>query len=107
MTDAQHLEAALDRVQDALLGAQFDKLPKIVAETEGLLAALGPLTDPFVAARLRHKANRNSLCLQAAARGLRSAQRRMGEMAGTAPAFSTYTHRGQRTVLDLGPGALR
>lgn len=106
MTDAHHLESALDRVHDALLTADFNELPKIVAETERLLAGLHHVADPAVARRLRDKASRNSQCLQAAARGLRSAQRRMVEMAGTTSTLSTYTNRGQRAELEPGPHAL-
>lgn len=106
MDDAMHLEAALDRVHDALLAAKFNELPKIVAETERLLAAFQAVPDKASAARLRHKANRNSQCLQAAARGLRSAQRRLVEMAGTTASLSTYTSRGQRSELGAGPGTL-
>lgn len=106
MTEEMHLELALDRAHDALLAADFNELPKIVAETERVLAGLHHLADPAVARRLRDKASRNSQCLQAAARGLRSAQRRMVEMAGTPTALSTYTKRGQRAELGSGPHTL-
>ena len=110
MTDVRRLEAALDRVHAALLAANFNELPKIVTETEGLLEGLrglpSHLADTTTATRLRDKANRNSQCLQAAARGLRSAQRRIAEMAGSATALSTYTNRGQRAELGIGPTSL-
>lgn len=106
MTDVMRLELALDRVYAALLVADFNELPKIVTETEGLLAGFEGLPDPAIAMRLRHKANRNSQCLQAAARGLRNAQRRMAEMSGSSTVLSTYTSRGQRSDVGVGPGSL-
>lgn len=106
MTDLQHLEQALDRVHALLLAANFSELPKIVSETEGLLAGLAGLPDTAVAARLRAKATRNGQCLQAAARGLRSARRRLGEMAGNAASLSTYTSRGKRSEVGCAPGKM-
>ena len=106
MTDAMRLERALDGVHAALLAANFDELPKILAETDRLLANFQGLPDQATAARLRQKAGRNSQCLLAAARGLRSAQRRMVEMAETSASLSTYTSRGQRFEVGFGPGAM-
>lgn len=106
MTDASQLEMALDAVHAALLAGNFDKLPKIVLETEGLLMRFQGLPDKTTAERLRLKANRNSQCLQAAARGLRAAKRRLAETAETARSLSTYTSLGQRSDLGFGPATL-
>lgn len=106
MTDAMQLELALDAVHAALLAGSFEKLPKIVLETEGLLMRIQSLPDRASAERLRHKANRNSQCLQAAARGLRAAERRLLETAGTTKSLSTYTSQGQRSDLGIGPATL-
>lgn len=106
MIDATVVEAALDQMYQCVLAANFDNLPKIVMETEQLVGRLDSLTDEAAAVRLRHKAHRNGLCLQAAARGLRAAQRRLGEMSNTNDRFSTYTSGGQRAEVATGPGSL-
>ena len=107
MTDADRLEAALDALHKSILAGEFGNLSKILEETERLAVRLPAITDQFVAARLRSKANRNGLCLQAAAKGLRAAQRRLSEMStagGTQ--LATYTNRGQRTAVGLGEGTM-
>lgn len=103
MTDADRLEAALDTLHKSILAGEFGNLPNILEETERLAVRLPPIIDQSVAARLRSKANRNGLCLQAAAKGLRAAQRRLSEMntaGGTQ--LATYTNRGQRAAVGSG-----
>ena len=106
MTDTASLEQVLDRLHAALLAADFNELPKIVAETDRLLAGLQGLPNTSTAARLRHKADRNGKCLAAAARGLRAAQRRLIDTAGTGAALSTYTNTGKRSEVGTGPASL-
>lgn len=106
MTDSDHLEAALDRLHRCILIADFTELPKIVMETERLTAQLGVAVDKRMADRLRYKANRNALCLQAAARGLRAAQRRLAEVICANSQLSTYTNQGQRSEVGTGPGVM-
>ena len=106
MIDAAGLEAALDQLYRCILAADFSKLPKILVETERLTARLAPLADKALALRLRHKADRNGECLKAAARGLRAAQRRLDEMNTAGTQLSTYTSRGQRTEVGMGPGVM-
>ncbi len=106
MTDPVCLEAALDQMYHCVLTADFGDLPKIVLETERLVGGLEALRDQALAARLRHKAHRNGRCLQAAARGLRAAQRRMGEMSSATDRLSTYTSSGQRAEVTTAPGTL-
>lgn len=106
MTDAAGLEAALDALHRCILAADFGKLPKILDETERLTARLAPIANRAVAERLREKASRNGLCLQAAARGFRAAQRRMGEMTAASTQLSTYTSRGLRAEIGTGPGVM-
>jgi hypothetical protein len=106
MTDATALEAALDQMYHCILAADFGDLTKIVLETEQLVGRLNALPDKSVAERLRRKAHRNGLCLQAAARGLRAAQRRLGEMTNASGRLSTYTSGGQRAEVATAPGTL-
>jgi flagellar biosynthesis/type III secretory pathway chaperone len=106
MTDATTLEAALDQMYHCVLAADFGDLPKIVMETERLVGRLDAVREKAVATRLRQKAHRNGLCLQAAARGLRAAQRRLGEMSRASDRLSTYTSGGQRSEVATAPGTL-
>ncbi len=106
MTDAQVLEAVLDHLHRCILRAEFDLLPKILEETERRLEQLHPLSDKSVLERLKYKADRNGRCLQAAARGLRAAQRRLGEVSTTDKQLSTYTKSGKRSEVATMPGAM-
>lgn len=106
MTDAKGLEAALDRLYQCILVADFGDLPKILSDTERLTNRLTPINDTAIALRLRHKAHRNGLCLQAAARGLRAAQRRLGEMDTVSTQLSTYTIGGVRADLGCATGSM-
>jgi hypothetical protein len=106
MTDAENLCAALDQMHGLILAADFSDLAKILAETEALTARLLPIKDRQMAERLRSKAHRNGLCLQAAARGLRAAQRRLGEVGSPTDRLSTYTRSGHRANVAAGTGTL-
>ena len=106
MTDAEGLEVALDCLYHCLLSADFGDLAKILGETERLAAQLAPISDKAMATRLKYKANRNGLCLQAAARGLRAAQRRLGEMNTATTTLSTYTVKGRRAEVGIGAGVM-
>ena len=105
MTDILLLEGALDRMHAALLTADFNELPDIIAETEKLLAGMQGL-PASAAARLRDKAHRNGQCLEAAARGLRSSQRRLQEVTGAMTKLSVYSSHGRRSDLETGPSSL-
>ena len=106
MTDAVGLEAVLDQLHHCILTADFASLPKIIEETERQLERLASLSDRSVVQRLKHKADRNGRCLQAAARGLRAAQRRLGEVSAADTQLSTYTKSGKRNEVALMPGAM-
>ncbi len=106
MTDPFALEAALDDLYQRVLAADFPALPEIAIKTEQLLQHLGQVRDKNLVERLRVKARRNGLCLQAAARGLRAAQRRLAEMSSTDASLATYTSKGARSQVGLGAGIL-
>jgi hypothetical protein len=98
-SDADRL---LDHAHDALIA--------------GDLAALGPLAEAMekvqgwsdldrpTAERLRRKADRNGQMLQAAARGVRAAQRRLAEISAE-PGLTTYDARGRREQVGQVSGA--
>lgn len=106
MTDAEDLEAALDHLYRCILIADFEELPKILGKTERLTGQLAPLTDRNMAERLRAKATRNGLCLQASARGIRAAQRRLSELSTANNHLATYTNRGRRTEIATAASAI-
>ena len=106
MTDSEDLEAALDHLYRSILIADFGELPKILAKTEHLTARLAPITDKALMQRLRAKAIRNGLCLQASARGIRAAQRRLGDVTNANTQLSTYTSRGRRSEIPTTPGMI-
>ena len=106
MTDAEGLEAALDRLYQCVLTADFGDLPKILAETERISLRLLPLTDANFGQRLRGKAIRNGHCLRAAAKGVRAAQRRLADISAASGQLSTYTRDGHLTNVDTGTGVV-
>lgn len=106
MTDAEGLEAALDDLYHCILDADFNKLPRILEETERFAGRMAPLQDKLLADRLRNKAHRNGVCLLASARGLRAAQRRLADMVSASTQLSTYTSHGRRAEIATNPGAV-
>ncbi len=86
-------EAVLDRAHDALLRGDLAALGPIAAQLD-TVADLHDV-DAAMASRIRRKAERNALLLQAAARGVRVARGRLAEITAE-PALRTYTASGQR-----------
>ena len=92
------LSAELDRVYQVL---RSGKLEGLAAATQALEAELARL-DPADAAGLdllRHKAQRNAACLDAAARGVRAARRRLAEIRTIESGLGTYDDKGRRDEL--------
>ena len=106
MAEFERLEAALDALHQSILAAQFGDLPKVLAEMERLAGEMPIMPSRAIAQNIRTKADRNCQCLQAAARGLRSAQRRLGDLTTAATKLSTYTVRGTRDEVGLQSGTL-
>jgi hypothetical protein len=99
-TATDRLSAELDRVYHLL---RSGKLEGLAAATQALEAELARL-DPVDAAgleMLRHKARRNAACLDAAARGVRAARRRLAEIRTIESGLGTYDDKGRR---DEVPG---
>ena len=92
------LSAELDRVYHVL---RSGKLEGLAAATQALEVELARL-DPADAAGLdllRHKAQRNAACLDAAARGVRAARRRLAEIRTIESGLGTYDDKGRRDEL--------
>jgi hypothetical protein len=92
------LDDLLDQTRDALVTGNLAALADLAPRVEALVEFL-PQIDRQSAARLRYKADRNAKLLQAATRGVRSAQQRLSEIvAGSS--LVTYDARGRRETLS-------
>jgi len=100
------LERLLDRMHAAVLAGNLSDLATVAPELEAALAGLATLDERALAERLRRKAARNATCLQAAARGLRAARRRIAEIRSARDGLQTYDGHGKRTELPQGRGRL-
>lgn len=108
MTDDALTEFAtlLDEVADALKQGNLADLADLEIRLTALEPALadaeqGKLTE------LLSKAERNQLLLKAAGRGVRSAQRRLSEIAKALQGLSTYDKTGSMQPRDTGESILR
>ncbi|EEW26600.1 hypothetical protein [Rhodobacter ferrooxidans] len=100
------LEGVLDRMHRQILAGALDDLSGLTGEIEEHHARLTGLTDSAALERLRAKAARNATCLQAAARGLRAARRRISDIHAARAGLVTYDGRGKRNDVNLGDGSL-
>jgi hypothetical protein len=97
-TASDRLSDELDRVYHVL---RSGKLEGLAAATQALEAELARL-DPLDAAELdllRHKTQRNAACLDAAARGVKAARRRLTEIRAIESGLGTYDDKGRRDEL--------
>ena len=96
---AQRLDERLDSIFAMVRDGKLDDLKAALA---GLEADLDPSAVPGVPvsekvlAGLRRKAERNAACLKGAARGLRSAHRRIAEVRAAATGLGAYDAKGKR-----------
>jgi hypothetical protein len=93
------LETLLDQTRDAVLVGDLDTLADLAPRVAALADDL-PRLDAAAAGRLIRLAERNAQLLQAATRGLRAAQSRLGEIVD-GPTLTTYDARGQKAALAL------
>jgi hypothetical protein len=92
----------LDQMHRAILCADFAILAQLTPQLEAAMPAPGPGQNPRILAGIKSRAERNALCLTAAARGVRAAQRRLAELQNRDQGFSTYDGRGKKA--NHGPG---
>jgi len=96
---AEPLETVLEDVYAAL--RQGD-LPSLAALSQRMEEALSRIASPSEAAalgRLQGLARRNAACLDAAARGIRAARRRLTEIRDARAGTRTYDGKGQASVI--------
>lgn len=105
MQKAEGLERLLDRIYGAVMAGDLSQIGAMGAEVEGLLADL-PRLDATLAEKMRQKATRNAACLQAAARGVRAARRRISEIRAAQAGLATYDGQGKRMDLAQNDGQL-
>jgi hypothetical protein len=99
------LAALLDAVHAALRAGDFAALPALTTRVAAI-DAQGLPQAPDALRALARALRRNDACLQASARGLRAARRRLGEIAAARQGLQTYSRDGQRQQVGGGPGAL-
>ena len=97
-TAIDRLSAELDRVYQVLRSGKLEGLAAATQALEAELARLDPL-DAAGLDLLRHKAQRNAACLDAAARGVRAARRRLAEIRTIETGLGTYDDKGRRDEL--------
>jgi hypothetical protein len=96
---ALRLDHTLDHIFALLREGNLDDLKGALSDLESDLAVTpvtgSPATESALAG-LRRKAERNAACLKGAARGLRSARRRIAEVRAAATGLGAYDAQGQR-----------
>lgn len=96
------LGAVLDDMHAAILIADFGRLSQLVPdlETARQAAESAPHPAPHT---VQQKAQRNAICLQAAMLGVKSAQRRIADVALAAKGLTTYDRGGIKATLSTIP----
>jgi hypothetical protein len=92
------LSAELDRLYHTLRSGKLDGLATATQALEAELARLEPM-DTAGLDLLRQKAQRHAACLDAAARGVRAARRRLAEIRTIDSGLGTYDDKGRRDEL--------
>lgn len=104
---ADALEDLFDHERRLILAGEIDGLIRISSEKERLLTRLAASDNPpEVMQNLRHKAERNQNLLAAAARGIKSAARRIETMGKADSGLRTYGRDGSAANLSRGRGGI-
>jgi hypothetical protein len=110
----QQSESAMDRLEQILtetaaairLG-NLTVMGKLATETELALAEIGPETDAARFTALRDQAGRNAMALQAAAKGVRAARRRLTEVMSARAGVQTYDQEGNTRQIGGPAGSMK
>lgn len=100
------LEDLLDKERLSILSGEFGGLRRFLAEKERLLQGIGTPEDGANLRRVKQKADRNQMMLQAAARGMRAISDRLANRATETGRLQTYDRAGQRILHGHGGGNL-
>jgi hypothetical protein len=100
------LAMVLDDMHAAILAGDFTRLADLVPDLQDAqqLAETAGHPNPAV---LKDKARRNAVCLQAALSGVKSARRRIADIADAARGLTTYDRVGSKATLSVVPPKLR
>lgn len=99
------VEILLDQIHQTLLSGDLQSIGPLCADLESFGPDLEGIRDPVLARRLQTKSARNAACLEAASQGLRSARRRIMEIAAARQGLQTYDRDGQKSRLPAEPAA--
>lgn len=95
--------ALLDGVHQALVTGDYARLPAL---TTALTAEMSALQDNALQREaleaVARRARRNELCLLAAQRGIRAAQRRLSDIRTSGSSLVTYDQKGRRAEVVAG-----
>jgi hypothetical protein len=97
------LSRVLDATHAAILAGRIGDLDGLTQAMTYHAEDLGMASEAQIR-HIRDQAARNALCLQAAMKGIRAAQRRLAELRTARTGHTTYDQNGQRA--SLGSGAL-
>lgn len=102
---AADLAATLDRMRAALIAGDLAALPALADALERLAPAnAAPGAVPLATLQaLRARAAAAAAMLEATARGLRAARRRIDEVAQAGRGLATYDRSGQRSRIGAAP----
>jgi hypothetical protein len=103
---AEPLSRALDDVYAAIIAGHLDDLAGMAERITAALTNAGRLTASQLR-NLQKQAARNAICLEAAMKGVRAAQRRVTELRTANTGHLTYNQKGERAALGMVLGTLR
>ncbi|WP_127048464.1 hypothetical protein [Pseudorhodobacter sp. E13] len=103
----ERLEQVMAETARAVRSGDFASMAELAMETEAALSDLGPETDAARLTALRDMAQRNAAGLEAAGRGVRSARRRLAEIATVRAGGKTYGYDGKTQKIGAPLGKLK
>lgn len=106
-TALDRLEQAMADTAVAVRSGDFVAMADLAMATEAALEELGPEPDAARLSALREMAQRNAAGLEAAGRGVRSARRRLTEIATVRAGGKTYDNDGKTQKVGAPDGTLK
>ncbi|WP_050526134.1 hypothetical protein [Pseudorhodobacter aquimaris] len=103
----ERLETAAKETSAAIRAGDFVAMGELALRAETALAELDPQTDATRLTALRDLAGRNALALQAAAKGIRAARRRLQEVTTVRTGVQTYDNTGKAQKIGGPAGTLK
>ncbi|QCO55318.1 hypothetical protein EOK75_05730 [Pseudorhodobacter turbinis] len=109
-----HTQSAIERLETtakdtaaAIRAGDFVAMAELAQRAESALDDLDPQTDAARLTALRDLAGRNALALQAAAKGIRAARRRLLEVTTVRAGVQTYDNTGKTQKIGGPAGTLK